>query len=186
MELVLVVAGTFLLCFLLDKGFQKLFRSKPQHKSGEVVKLNKMYAIAGLALCVLGVAAIISGINGHLFILIAGILVLVIGIFLAVYYLSFGLFYDDDSFLVTSFRKKDTVYRYGDIQAQQLYNNMGHTVIELHMKDGSAVILQANMTGVYPFMDKAFGAWLRQTGRNQADCPFYDPDNSCWFPPAEG
>ena len=28
--------------------------------------------------------------------------------------------------------------------------------------------------------------WLEQTGRRQEDCGFYDPANSCWFPPVEG
>ena len=27
--------------------------------------------------------------------------------------------------------------------------------------------------------------WLAQTGKRKEDCDFYDPDNSCWFPPAE-
>ena len=186
MEFVVVAVGTFLLCWLMDKGFQKLFRSKPQHRSGQAVRLNKLYAVAGLVLCVVGVAAVLTGINGTWFLAVAGSLVILLGICLIVYYLTFGLFYDDDGFLLASFGKKDRLYQYRDIQSQQLYNNMGHTVIELHLGDGQAVLLQANMTDVYPFLDKAFRAWLRQTGRKQEDCPFYDPDNSCWFPPTEG
>ena len=31
---ILVVVGTFGLCFLLDKGYTKLFRGKAQHRSG--------------------------------------------------------------------------------------------------------------------------------------------------------
>ena len=27
-------------------------------------------------------------------------------------------------------------------------------------------------------------AWLAQTGKKKEDCPYYDPDNSCWFPRA--
>ena len=38
---ILVVAGTFGLCFLLDKGYTKLFRSKAQHMSGKAVRLTK-------------------------------------------------------------------------------------------------------------------------------------------------
>ena len=53
------------------------------------------------------------------------------------------------------------------------------------MTDGRTVQLQSAMDGVYPFMDKAFTMWLRQTGRRQEDCSFYDPQNSCWFPPVE-
>ena len=186
MEIVLVAAFTFLECWLADKGFQKLFRGKPQHRSGQAVRLNKLYATAGLVLCVLGVAAIFTGIKHMLFLIIAGAAVIVLGIGLIIYYLTFGLYYDSDSFLVASFGKKDKLYRYSDIQAQQLYNNMSHTVIELYLADGEAVLLQANMTGVYDFMDKAFSTWLEQTGKSRDECPFYDPDNSCWFPPVEG
>ena len=61
MEIILVVAGTFLLCWLLDKGFQKAFRSAPQHLSGKSVRLNKFYGLAGLLMAVLGVAAMLAG-----------------------------------------------------------------------------------------------------------------------------
>lgn len=109
----------------------------------------------------------------------------VVAVCLLTYYLSFGIYYDDDTFLVSTFGRKSVTYRYGEICAQQLYVSMGNTLIELHMKNGKTVNLQASMTGVYPFMDKAFAGWLRQTGRREADCPFHDPENSCWFPKAE-
>ena len=41
MELILVACGTFFLCWILDKGFTKMFRNKPQHQSGMAVRLNK-------------------------------------------------------------------------------------------------------------------------------------------------
>ncbi|MBO5952981.1 MAG: hypothetical protein J6Q53_02505 [Oscillospiraceae bacterium] len=186
MEFILVAAGTFLLCWLADKGFQKLFRSRPQHRSGKAVRLNKLYATASLVLAVLGVAAIFTGITSGWFLVAAGGLLIVIGICLIAYYMSFGVFYDEDGFLLTTFGKKSMEYGYRDILGQQLYNSMGHIVIELYMNDSRTVLLQANMTGVYPFMDKAFGGWLRQTGKRQEDCDFYDPENSCWFPQVGG
>ena len=39
---VIVIALVFLICFLLDKGFTKLFRSKPQHRSGLSVQIGKL------------------------------------------------------------------------------------------------------------------------------------------------
>ena len=114
--------------------------------------------------------------------LVCGILLILCSAALVTYYLTFGIFYDEDAFVYTRFGKKSITYRYRDILSQQLYNSAGNIVIELHM----AVQLQSAMDGVYPFLDKAFTLWLRQTGRKQEDCPFYDPQNSCWFPPAEG
>ena len=58
---VIVIALVFLLCFLVDKGFTKLFRSKPQHKSGLSIRLSKYYGVGGLVLCVLAVAAFFAG-----------------------------------------------------------------------------------------------------------------------------
>ena len=54
------------------------------------------------------------------------------------------------------------------------------------MHDGSHFQVHTGMTNMYAFMDHAFHAWLQQTGRTQEMCTWYDPDNSCWFPPYEG
>ena len=97
-----------------------------------------------------------------------------------------GVFYDEDGFVYTTFGKKSVTYAYKDIKAQSLYTSAANVIIELHMADGATVHISANLQHAYDFMDKAFAAWLVQTGRKQEDCPFYDPDNSCWFPPMEG
>ncbi len=180
---VLVVAIVFGLCFLVDKGFTKLFRSQAQHKSGKAVRLNKHYGSSGLILAVLGLAALFQGIGEGWLMIAGGILIIAVGIGLVVYYMTYALFYDEDSFLFQRFGKPPVTYAYGDILSQQLYNNQGHLLIELYMADGKTVALQSTMAGCYDFMDHAFSAWLRQTGKRQEDCPFYDPANSCWFPP---
>jgi len=188
MTIVLVIAGTLLLCWLVDKGFEKIFRSKPQHVSGKSVRLNKYYSVGGLLLMVLGISSLFSGTaNDAALLTYGGVLLLVVGIALIVYYMTFGLFYDDDSFLVTTFGKKSTAYRYADIQSQQLYRNQGGSVlIELFLRDGRSVQLQSTMKDVYAFMDTAFAGWCHQRGIKKEDCAFYDPDNSCWFPGVEG
>lgn len=183
--ILVVAAAVFGLCYLVDKGFTKLFRSRAEHQSGLSVRFSRKYGSVGLILAVLGMAAVLHGTSDGWLLPVCGGIVIVVGICLIVYYMTFGVFYDDDTFVLTSFGKRSTTYSYGDIQAQQLYNSYGNIVIELHMVDGRTVQLQSAMKGVYPFLDKAFAAWLRQTGRTEADCPFYDPDNSCWFPPVE-
>ncbi len=181
LPILLVAAATFGLCFLADKSFARLFRSKAQHRTGKSVRNNKRTAAIGLILIALGIAAIFGG--DSLWMRLCGGIVILFGCVLVAQYLCFGIFYDDDSFLVTSFPKRSVTYRFEDILAQQLYNNQGHILIELHMKDGKTVHIQSQQEGAYAFLDHAFAAWLRQTGRRQADCTFYDPQNSCWFPP---
>ena len=183
---ILVAALVFGVCFLIDKGFTKLFRSQAQHMSGKAVRLNKKYGSIGLIVAVLGIAALLAGLSDGWLMVAAGCLLIAVGVGLVVYYMTFGVFYDSDSFILTTFGKASTTYSYKDIQCQQLYNNQGHALIELHLSDGRAVQLQAGMEGVYDFLDHAFAVWLVQTGRTREDCPFYDPDNSCWFPPVEG
>ena len=191
MEYVLIIltAGVVIgLCFLVDFLFKKLFRSQAQHMSGLAVRLHKRYGTFGLLMMILGVVALIAGINGDMgkwLFIAGGSLIVLVGAFLVVYYLSTGIFYDDDGFIYTSLTKKKKFYAYRDIQAQQQYNNGGQLLIELHMKDGSAVQIQSTMTGAVDFMDHAFAAWLRQTGREEEDCEFYDRSHSVWFPPVE-
>ena len=180
--LILIVAAlVFGLCFLADKGFTKLFRSKAQHASGLSVRLNKRYGAFGVILFALGMAGFFAGLNGTRILLFGGPVVALMGVGLAVYYLSFGIYYDNDSFIYSSFGKKSVTYRYNQIRGQMLYLINGGTIIELHMTDGKAVSLQSSMIGVYPFLDKAFENWCRQK-----NIDFHDPDNSCWFPNVEG
>lgn len=184
---VLIVAAiVFGLCFLIDRGFTKLFRSQAEHHSGKAVRLSKRYGSIGIVVAVIGLAAVFTGMGTNTLLLVGGIVMILLGIGLVVYYMTYGVFYDTDSFIFMTFGKKSITYNYKDICQQQLYNNQGHLLIELHMQDGNTVHIQSTMHGCYDFMDHAFAAWCRQTGRQEEDCPFHDPDNSCWFPPAGG
>ena len=186
LPILIVAALVFGLCYLVDKTFSRLFRSKAQHMSGKAVRLSKRYGIFGVILAVLGIMAIVVGTTDGPVLLWGGVIVLLMGIALAVYYLSFGIFYDGESFLQSRFGKKDVAYAYKDIQGQKLYLVQGgNIIVELHMADGSAVSLQSSMDGVYPFLDAAFAAWCRQTGRDPEGCEFHDPSQSLWFPTVE-
>ena len=184
--ILLIAAAVFGLCFAVDKAFAKLFRSKAQHRSGMAVRANKRYGLFGVILSVLGVMAICVGISDGSVLLWGGIIVLLMGICLAVYYLSFGVFYDGETFLLSRFGKKEVTYRFDQIQGQKLYLVQGgNVIIELHMTDGNTVSLQSTMDGVYPFLDTAFAAWCMQTGRDPQSCDFHDPSQSLWFPTVE-
>jgi len=178
-----VIIAVLGLCYFFDKGFQKLFRNKSQHRSGLAVHLNKMYSIAGVLLSVLGVFAMVSGAAENKTLLYGGIMVFVLGIGLCIYYLSFGIFYDEDSFVYTSFGRKEITYRYSDILTQKLYVITGGSiVVELHMADGKTVSVHSTMDSAYPFLDAAFNSWCRQKGVDPQACKFHDPSNHLWFP----
>ena len=184
--ILLIAAAVFGLCFAVDKAFAKLFRSKAQHRSGMAVRANKRYGLFGVILSVLGIMAICVGISDGSVLLWGGVIVLLMGICLAVYYLSFGVFYDGETFLLSRFGKKEVTYRFSDIKGQKLYMVQGgNVIIELHMADGGTVSLQSTMDGVYPFLDTAFAAWCLQTGRDPQSCDFHDPSQSLWFPTVE-
>ena len=186
LPIALIAAIIFGLCYLVDKAFAKLFRSKAQHCSGMAVRANKRYGIFGVVLTVLGIMAICVGITDGPVLIWGGVFVLLMGIALAVYYLSFGIFYDGESLLLQRFGKKDVTYDYKEILGQKLYLIQGgNIVVELHMADGSAVSVQSSFEGAYPFLDTAFAGWCLQTGRNPEDCSFHDPSQSLWFPTVE-
>ena len=186
MELILtllVAAAVFGACYAVDRLFTKSFRSRAQHRSGLAVRASKRYGIFGVGLSVLGVMAICGGIPGDAALMVGGTLVLLMGLALAVYYLSFGVFYDGESLLYCRFGKKSATYFYRQIVGQKLYQVQGGSVvIELHMEDESVISLQSTMDGVYPFLDTAFAGWCLQLGRDPQSCTFHDPANSLWFP----
>ena len=184
--ILIIAALVFLICWGVDKLFSRLFRSKAQHRSGLAVRASKRYGIFGVIFSVLGLISVISGIGGDKVLLWAGLAVLLMGIGLAVHYLSFGIFYDGESFLLCRFGKKSQEHRYEEIVSQKLYVlTGGSTLIELTLKDGSTVSVQSTMEGVFPFMDTAFAGWCLETGKKMEDCGFYDPSKSWWFPHEE-
>ena len=139
-----------------------------------------------MILSVIGILAICVGTTDGPVLLWGGVTVLLMGIALATHYLSFGIFYDGDTFLQSRFGKKDVEHSFGDIVGQKLYMVQGGSIIvELHLTDGTAISLQSNMDGVYPFLDTAFAAWCLQKGIDPQSCDFHDPSQSLWFPTVE-
>ena len=184
--IIIVAALVFALCWGVDRLFTRLFRSKAQHRSGLAVRASKRYGIFGVMFSVLGILGIVTGAGGERVLTYAGLAVLLMGLGLAVHYLSYGIFYDGESFLLCRFGKRSQEHRYEEIVSQKLYViTGGSTVLELTLKDGSVVSLQSTMDGVYPFLDTAFAAWCMQTGRDPQSCDFHDPSQSLWFPTME-
>lgn len=186
MGYLIVAALAFGMCYLVDRIFTKTLRGQKQHQTGLSVRYSKRFAVIGLLLAVLGVMAVVNGIGSSAVLLGGGIVVLITGAALIVYYTAFGIFYDADSFILSSFGKGSAVYSFGDIRSQKLYLIQGGSVmIELHLADGRTIGLQSGMDGVYPFLDHAFYAWCRLTGLDPDTCAFHDPSQSKWFPMEE-
>lgn len=182
----ILAALVFGVCFLVDKGFAKLFRSAQQHKTGLAVKHHKRTALFGVFLVLLGVVGVITGVGNGLGLLMLSVVVLLMGTGLLVYYLSFGIYYDEESFLLSGFGRKNETFCYDAIVKQQRYLIQGGAVIvELHMADGKAVSVQSNMEGFHPFLDHAFACWCARKGLDPQHCDFHDPGSFRWFPDVE-
>ena len=183
----LIMAAVFGICYLADKSFTKLFRSQPQHLSGLSLRPSKRYGSMGTIVALIGVAGVATGIADSSTPMIIGSSVLILsGIGLAAYYLSTGIFYDEDSFLSVSLGKKQRTYRYADIVHQQLYAVQGgHYIVELHMTDGTAVMIQTQMDGHRAFLAHASEKWCVSKGIDPTDRKHYDPDHYIWFPSQE-
>lgn len=175
----------FAICYLIDKLFTKKFRGTKQHKSGKSVRVNKRHGSIGLVVAVLGLGALLAALPNNWFLLAGGCLLIIVGVAFVVYYMTFGLYYDEAGFVLTTFGKKSRFYQYQDISGQQLYNSYQNLVIELSLSDGRSIQLQSTMDGAYSFLDYASAKWLEQSGKVAEECEFYDPSNSCWFPKRE-
>lgn len=183
----IVAAATFGVMYGLDKLFTKLFRSQAQHHSGTAVRLKKGYGIAAIALCLLAVMSLMQFImDGEMLMLVCAVVLIAMGGGLGAYYLTHGIFYDDDTFLFTTLGKKGVTYRYADITGQKLYVLQGGSyLVELYMAQGGTVSVQTSMPGAYDFLDKACHARFRQLGINSFECGWFDESQSCWVPPVE-
>ena len=187
MGYLLVIAATFGAMCHSDKGLTRRFRSREQHHSGTAVRLKKHYGILSLAMMILGVLGVLPFFfDGNVILLLGGLLVAPGGAVLGIYYLTHGIFYDNDTFLSTTFGNRSVTYRYADIRAQKLYEIQGGTLlVELHMENGKTVSVQTSMEGAPSFLDKAAHARMRQLGLNSHECAWFDETKGQWIPPLE-
>lgn len=156
---------------------------KKRAKKENTLLLPDSRAFWGIALMTLGALAAAAPLGAVMD--LAGALIAAGGALLLAWVLKFSLSYDEACFCLQGL-KGARQYRYGQIAGQKLYLTQGGgVIIELHMEDGSAVSLQSDIPGVYAFLDRAFARWLAEKGIREADCPWYNPEQSCWFPEAE-
>lgn len=182
----ILAALVFGACYAVDKGFAKFFRSQKEHKSGLAVKRSKRSATIGIFLAFLGVAGLLSGNSGGKGMWILSVIMLLLAAVLIGAYLTFGIYYDRETFLVSAFGKQNRTYRYGDIREQKRYVVQGGSMmVELYLTDGGTITVQSNMDGAIPFLDYAFARWCEQKGLEPDACEFHDPGQFLWFPEEE-
>ena len=70
-----VAAAVFGICFLVDKGFTKLFRNQSQHHTGKAVRLSKRYGSIGLILAVFGIGVLFAGLPDNWLFIASSILI---------------------------------------------------------------------------------------------------------------
>ena len=180
---ILLVGLVFGLCWLVDKGITKLFRSQAQHQSGLAVRMNKRYGSMGIIVALLGAAGLVTGlVQNNVASIVGGVILIIAGLGLSFYYLTNGIFYDADSILYCSFGKKSRTYRYNNIVHQQLYVVQGgHYIVELHMTDKTSVMVQSQMEGAKDFLAYANKCWCHQKGVEFTP----KPDEFIYFPSQE-
>ena len=109
--IILIAAAVFALCYVFDKGFTKIFRGQVQHQSGKSVRVSKRYGSIGASVFALGVAACFMGMNNDEWALFGGACILILGgIALVIYYISFGIYYDEDSLIFSKFGRASVTY----------------------------------------------------------------------------
>lgn len=182
---VILALLTFGACFGLDKLFSKVFRASRQHRGGLKVTLRKRVAVFGLLMLLLGLVCLLFYWGSPTVVFWSGWILLFMGICMLVYYLSFGVYYDEEGFVYSRFGKKSKLYTYDQILTQQLYNSQGSVLVELQLSDGSTVPVQDSMEGGFAFLDYAFARWLAAKGLTGEDCPFHKPEKCCWFAPQQ-
>lgn len=183
--IVVIALLTFGVCFALDKLFSKAFRSSSQHRSGNRVKLRNRVAVFGLLVMLLAIVCIIFYWTSHPVIFWSGWILLLMGGGLLAYYLSFGVYYDEQGFVYSRFGRKSKLYTYDQIAAQQLYSSHGSILVELHLGDGTTLTVQDNMDGGFAFLDYAFARWREIRGLGEEECSFHNPEKCQWFPTVE-
>ncbi len=182
--LLILAALTFAACWLLDRLFRLLFRSRAEQRSGRAVRPSRRFAALGLLLAVLGLACAMGSERAYL--IVAGVIVILVGVALAAYYVSYGIYYDESHFLVCRPGKRATQYSYGSICTQQLFLTGGSILVGLHLASGITEQVPLGEDGAADFLNFAFARWCAARGLSPEDCAFHDTANSCWFPPLEG
>ena len=119
--LAVICAVVFLVCFLIDTLFKRIFPKTDLEKSRQVVRLPRRSAIFGVLLLFFPLLVVLFFMpeGGDTLIAIGCAVSAILGVILLVSYFSFAIWYDDETFLYKDFRHKKTLYHYSQIKGQR-------------------------------------------------------------------
>lgn len=177
---VLLIAVIFGLVALCDFVFGKLFHKAKVQKTAKAVRMPRYSFILGVLIVVLSIIGLLFYTDADLFLRIGMVIAMVIGLYITANFMGFGIFYDDEGFTYRRLTKKAVTCRYADITGQRSFLAKSGLNVTLLAGD-EEIPLNGSMQGVSDFMNCAFFAWCRQTGRDP-DAQEYDPTTLRYFP----
>ena len=180
--LLLLCAVVFLVCFLIDKLFALIFPKSKTEKSGNVVRLPRRNAVAGVLLVFVPLVVLLFFIpeGGDTLMTVGCVTAIVLGVILLVNYLSFAIYYDDEGFVYKDLRRKKTSYHYSQIRGQRsVMTRSGVNSILFVGKDELNVY--STMQDLNAFLNKAFYKWCEIKQIDPASVE-NNPAMFTWFP----
>lgn len=183
--LLIIAALVFGLCFLIDFLFKKLFPKSKLEGSKRVVRMPRRSAIWGLILTLFPVVVLLFWLppEGDTALTIGCVVAILFGLVLLVQYFSFGIWYDEETFLFKDLRRGRRTYHYSQIKGQQ--SLMTRSGIQATIFVGEDVIeVSSAMQGLPDFLDKAFYRWCAAKGIDP-DSVENNPAMLTYFPALE-
>ena len=180
--LLLLCAVVFLACFLIDKLFALIFPKSKTEKSGNVVRLPRRNAIAGVLLIFVPLTVLLFFIpeGGDTLMTVGCVIAIVLGVILLVNYLSFAIYYDDEGFVYKDLRRKKTSYHYSQIRGQRsVMTRSGVNSILFVAND--EINIYSTMQNLNAFLNKAFYKWCEVKQIDPASVE-NNPRMFTWFP----
>ena len=183
--IVAVCAFVFLVCFLLDTLFKRLFPKSKLEKSKTAVRPARRSATFGVILLFVPVVVLLFFMpeGGDTLLLIGCIAALIFGVILLVNYFSVTIYYDDEKFLYKTLRGGKKEFHYGQIRGQRSLMTRGGINTILFVGD-EEINLYSSMQNLNAFLNKAFYRWCAEKGIDP-DSVENNPRMFTWFPDPE-
>lgn len=180
--LLLFAALVFGLCFLADKGLNRLRHWAVQRPA---VRLPLRYPLLSAILLLVAALAAAYGISAKspLFGCAAALFVGV-AIYSLHSYRSTRIDYTDTDFTFRSGKVRHT-FRFSEIDGQRVAISK-HTSCLVLCLGPDEVVLYSNMQGFSPFLEAAYRGWCQAKGLDPHAQAWHDPSDHRWFPDKPG
>ena len=183
--IVAVCAFVFLVCFLVDTLFKRLFPKSKLERSKTAVRPARRSATFGVLLLFLPILVLLFFMpeGGDTLLLIGCIAALIFGVILLVNYFSVTIYYDDEKFLYKTLRGGKKEFHYSQIRGQRSLMTRGGINTILFVGD-EEINLYSSMQNLNAFLNKAFYRWCAAKGIDP-DSVENNPRMFTWFPDPE-